>query len=63
MQDPTLEEEEEELLRGIEFVVLVDGYRDVPGATESLGDDYEIASAELDELRGAFGVGFHLSFE
>jgi len=39
--------------------VLVDGDDDVPGAAEALGEDDEVAGAELDALAGALHGGPH----
>ena len=46
-------------LGGIEVVVLVDADDDVPGAAEALGEDDEIAGAELHALAGALHGGPH----
>lgn len=44
---------------GVEVVVLVDADDDVPGAAEALGEDDEVAGAELDALAGALHGGPH----
>lgn len=47
---------------GLEVVVLVDGDDDVPGTAEALGEDDEVAGAELDAF-GALDGGLHLALE
>jgi len=47
----------------VELVVLVDGGDDVPGAAEPLGEDDEIAGAELHALRRPLDVRPHLALE
>ena len=41
--------------------MLVDGDGDLPGATEALGDDHEVAGGEFDELGALLGEDLHLS--
>jgi len=47
----------------LELVVLVDGGDDVPGAAEPLGEDDEVAGAELHALRRPLDVRPHLALE
>jgi hypothetical protein len=47
----------------VELVVLVDGGGDVPGAAETLGEDDEVAGAELHALRRPLDVRPHLALE
>jgi hypothetical protein len=48
---------------GVELVVLVDGGEDVPRAAEPLGEDDEVAGAELHALGRALDVRPHLALE
>ena len=47
----------------VELVVLIDGGDDVPGAAEPLGEDDEVAGAELHALRRPLDVRPHLALE
>ena len=47
----------------VELVVLVDGGDDVPGAAEPLGEDDEVAGAELHALGRTLDVRPHLALE
>lgn len=49
--------------RRIELVVLIDGYRHIPGASEAFGDDDQVTCPKFNALGGTLCVRLHLAFE